>query len=126
MAAEFARLQTIGVRIALDDFGSGYSSLGVLNSLSVDALKIDRSLLEFDTTRQGSLVAAVAELGRTLGLRVIVEGVETTKHLARAREARCNAAQGFHLSHPLAVQKVARFLLEWSTEAAFADEVLHS
>ena len=53
----------MGVCIAVDDFGAGYSSLGLLMSLDVDALKIDRSLLDFDTTRRGSLVMAIAELG---------------------------------------------------------------
>ena len=86
-SVELARLQRVGVRIAVDDFGSGYSSLGFLMGLAVDTLKIDRTLLEFDTTRQGVLVNAVAELGRTLGLTVVVEGVETTQHLLRAREA---------------------------------------
>ena len=101
MAAEFARLQAMGVCIAVDDFGAGYSSLGLLMSLDVDALKIDRSLLEFDTTRRGSLVMAIAELGHTLGLKVVAEGVETPKHLHRAREACCDAVQGFYLSRPL-------------------------
>ena len=77
VAAEFARLQAMGVCIAVDDFGAGYSSLGLLMSLDVDALKIDRSLLDFDTTRRGSLVMAIAELGHTLGLKVVAEGVET-------------------------------------------------
>ena len=67
----------MGVCIAVDDFGAGYSSLGLLMSLDVDALKIDRSLLDFDTTRRGSLVMAIAELGHTLGLKVVAEGVET-------------------------------------------------
>jgi len=57
VAAEFARLQAIGVRIAVDDFGAGYSSLGFLIGLDVDTLKIDRTILEFDATRRGSLVA---------------------------------------------------------------------
>ena len=87
VAAEFARLQAMGVCIAVDDFGAGYSSLGLLMSLDVDALKIDRSLLDFDTTRRGSLVMAIAELGHTLGLKVVAEGVETPQHLHRAREA---------------------------------------
>jgi diguanylate cyclase (GGDEF)-like protein/PAS domain S-box-containing protein len=108
--AELARLQRAGVRIAVDDFGSGYSSLGFLMGLAVDTLKIDRTLLEFDTTRQGVLVNAVAELGRTLGLTVVVEGVETTQHLLRAREALCDAAQGYHFAPPMRFEDVAAFL----------------
>jgi diguanylate cyclase (GGDEF)-like protein/PAS domain S-box-containing protein len=113
VAAEFARLQAMGVQIAVDDFGAGYSSLGLLTSLDVDALKIDRSLLDFDTTRRGSLVMAIAELGHTLGLRVVAEGVETPGHLHRAREACCDAVQGFHLSRPLEVGTVPDFLGTW-------------
>ena len=114
MAAEFARLQAMGVCIAVDDFGAGYSSLGLLMSLDVDALKIDRSLLDFDTTRRGSLVMAIAELGHTLGLKVVAEGVETPQHLHRAREACCDAVQGFFLSRPLEEGAVEEFLRTWS------------
>jgi diguanylate cyclase (GGDEF)-like protein/PAS domain S-box-containing protein len=114
VAAEFARLQAMGVCIAVDDFGAGYSSLGLLMSLDVDALKIDRSLLDFDTTRRGSLVMAIAELGHTLGLKVVAEGVETPQHLHRAREACCDAVQGYHLSRPLEEGMVAEFLTTWS------------
>ena len=114
VAAEFALLRRLGVRIAVDDFGSGYSSLGMLMRLTVDVLKIDSTLLDFDTTRQGSLVTAVAELGRTLGLTVVVEGVETPDHLARAFEAACDAAQGYHFSRPLAFEDVPGFFDGWS------------
>jgi diguanylate cyclase (GGDEF)-like protein/PAS domain S-box-containing protein len=113
VATEFARLQAMGVRIAVDDFGAGYSSLGLLTGLDVDALKIDRSLLEFDTTRRGSLVMAIAELGHTLGLTVVAEGVETLRHLHRAREACCDAVQGYYLSRPLAGDAVEGFLTSW-------------
>jgi hypothetical protein len=91
-----------------------YSSLGLLMSLDVDALKIDRSLLEFDTTRRGSLVMAIAALGHTLGLKVVAEGVETPKHLHRAREACCDAVQGFYLSRPLEEPAVGDFLTTWT------------
>jgi diguanylate cyclase (GGDEF)-like protein/PAS domain S-box-containing protein len=116
VAAEFALLRSLGVRIAVDDFGSGYSSLGMLMRLTVDVLKIDSTLLDFDTTRQGSLVTAVAELGRTLGLTVVVEGVETPDHLARAFEAACDAAQGYHFSRPLAFGDVPSFFDGWPNQ----------
>ena len=106
----------------MDDFGAGYSSLGLLMSLDVDALKIDRSLLDFDTTRRGSLVMAIAELGHTLGLKVVAEGVETPKHLRRAREACCDAVQGFYLSRPLEEPAVGDFLTTW-TGARLGDPV---
>lgn len=123
VAAEFARLQAMGVRIAVDDFGAGYSSLGLLMSFAVDTLKIDRSLLDFDTTRRGSLVMAIAELGHTLGLKVVAEGVETPQHLHRAREACCDAVQGFYLSRPLEENAVEGFLRSWSV-ARLGDPVV--
>jgi diguanylate cyclase (GGDEF)-like protein len=113
VVAELERLRALGVRISVDDFGSGYSSLGFLMGLDADALKIDHSLLDFDTHRHGSMVNAVAELGRTLGLTVVVEGVETAEHLRRALEAQCDAAQGFHISRPLPFDEVAGFLAGW-------------
>ncbi len=113
VAGVLARLRAAGVRIAVDDFGAGYSSLAYLMRLPADILKIDRTLLDFVTTRDGSLVNAVAELGRTLGLTVVVEGVETPDHLARAREAGCDAAQGFHFSRPLPAVDVPDYLGGW-------------
>jgi EAL domain-containing protein (putative c-di-GMP-specific phosphodiesterase class I) len=117
VGAVLARLQAMGVRVAVDDFGAGYSSLGLLTGLNVDGLKIDRSLLDFDTTRRGSLVAAITELGHTLGLRVVAEGVETPGHLQRAREARCDSVQGFHLSRPMPADEVIAFLTTWTGAA---------
>jgi diguanylate cyclase (GGDEF)-like protein/PAS domain S-box-containing protein len=118
---EFRRLRELGVRIVVDDFGAGYSSLGFLMGLNADGLKIDRSLLDFDTTQHGSLVTAIAELGRTLGLTVVAEGVETPEHLARALEASCDAAQGFHFARPVPFDEVAGFLLGWSGSTSIAD-----
>jgi diguanylate cyclase (GGDEF)-like protein/PAS domain S-box-containing protein len=113
VTAELDRLRELGVRISVDDFGSGYSSVGFLNDLAADALKIDQSLLDFDTQRRGSMVTAIAELGRTLGLTVVVEGVETAEHLRRAADAQCDAAQGYHISEPLPFDAVAGFLAAW-------------
>ena len=113
MTVELDRLRELGVRISVDDFGSGYSSVGFLNDLAADALKIDQSLLDFDTQRRGSMVTAIAELGRTLGLTVVVEGVETAEHLRRAADAQCDAAQGYHISEPLPFDAVAGFLAAW-------------
>ena len=118
MVAELTRLRASGVRIAVDDFGAGYSSLQCLMRMPADFLKIDRTLLDFVTTRDGSLVDAVAELGRTLGLTVVVEGVETPDHLARAREAACDAAQGFHFSRPLPPDAVPPYLSRWPVPLA--------
>jgi diguanylate cyclase (GGDEF)-like protein len=123
VSSVFARLRKAGVRIAVDDFGSGYSSLACLIRMPADVLKIDRTLLDFVTTRDGSLVKGVAELGRTLGLTVVVEGVETPDHLARAREAACDAAQGFHFARPLPADEVAAYLMRWSAPRPAASRI---
>ena len=98
--AHFTGLRELGVHVAVDDFGAGYSSIGSLVRFSADVLKIDRSFLEFDSARQGSLVQAVSDLGRTLDLLVVAEGVETVEQVDLARGAGCHAAQGYWFARP--------------------------
>jgi len=114
LTTELAQLRVLGVGVTIDDLGSGYSTIGFVTGLDADSLKIDRSLLEYDTTRRGSLVNSLVELGRTLGLTVVVEGVETAEHLNRARQALCDAVQGDHLSPPLSSTEVAQALSRWT------------
>jgi EAL domain len=100
--AMIANLAALGVVIALDDFGSGYSSLGYLSKLPIGILKIDRSFVE--GIDQGPEEAAVAQaiimLGQTLGLEIIAEGIETTGQLAELRRRGCHLGQGFLLGRP--------------------------
>jgi diguanylate cyclase (GGDEF)-like protein len=101
-----ARSQGIGV--SLDDFGTGYSSLSYLLNLPVDELKIDQSFihdLEFDR-RRVELVKTVLSLGRTLGKRVVAEGVETAEQLEILRRLGCEYVQGYLISKPLASSSV--------------------
>ena len=97
------RLVEQGVRIAIDDFGVGYSSLGQLKTLPAKVLKIDRSFVSSMESDQSdaAIVASTIELAHRLGLEVIAEGVETPAHLARLRAAGCDIGQGHLLGRPL-------------------------
>jgi diguanylate cyclase (GGDEF)-like protein len=96
------RLSDLGVRLAIDDFGSGNSSLGYLKRLPVDVLKIDKSfvlnMLESDD--DAVIVRSTIDLGHNLGLEVIAEGVETETVRGRLEGLGCDVAQGFYLSRP--------------------------
>ena len=102
LSATVRNLAALGVVIALDDFGSGYSSLGYLSKLPIGILKIDRSFVE--GIDQGPEEAAVAQaiimLGQTLGLEIIAEGIETSGQLAELRRRGCHLGQGFLLGRP--------------------------
>jgi diguanylate cyclase (GGDEF)-like protein len=107
-------LRRLGIRIALDDFGAGYSSLAYLRNLPLDTLKIDRSFLigAEPGSRSAVLVAAMAAMGRSLGLRVVAEGVETGKALTIARDAGCDLAQGYFFGGPMDSGNVTALLLK--------------
>jgi diguanylate cyclase (GGDEF)-like protein len=94
-------LQRIGVRIAIDDFGIGYSSLSYLAKLPVHSLKVDRTFIAgLGTAQDSSIVSAMVDLAHKLGLEVVAEGVETEVELQQLRDAHCDEAQGFLLGRP--------------------------
>jgi EAL domain-containing protein (putative c-di-GMP-specific phosphodiesterase class I) len=98
-----ASLRQRGIRISLDDFGTGFSSLGYLNRFDIDEIKIDRSFvldLESDPTAQ-ALVQAVISLGHALGLEVVAEGVETEAQATLLRQMGCDIFQGFLFARPM-------------------------
>jgi diguanylate cyclase (GGDEF)-like protein len=101
VADELARIKGLGVRLAMDDFGAGYSSIALLLRLQVDVLKIDKTFLDVDDREQGTLIRAITELGHTLGLTVVAEGVETENHLQHVRASGCDAIQGYLLARPM-------------------------
>jgi diguanylate cyclase (GGDEF)-like protein len=109
-----ARLSEIGVSLSLDDFGTGYSSLAHLKRLPVHELKIDRSfVLDMLTDRDDAvIVRSMVELGRSLGLRVVAEGVETPEHLEQLRYFGCHVAQGYVFSPALPPSRLAGWLRE--------------
>ena len=96
-------LRARGIRLTIDDFGSGYSSLGLLHALPVDGLKIDRSFvsdLEASSSAR-AVVRAVTSFSDDLGLRIVAEGIETAGQLALLREAGCQYGQGYLFSRPV-------------------------
>jgi EAL domain-containing protein (putative c-di-GMP-specific phosphodiesterase class I) len=97
-----AQWKRLGVRIALDDFGAGYSSLSYLSRLPVDRLKIDKSLIHrmtFDS-KTAAIVRAIISLGADLGFDVLAEGVESESQLAMLSRMGCQQAQGYLLAMP--------------------------
>lgn len=103
MAPILKALKKKGVRVSIDDFGTSYSSLSYLQKFSLDALKIDRSLIRRITTNSANtaVVSAIIGMARNLKLQVIAEGVETIEELVFLKSHACDEAQGFYFSRPV-------------------------
>jgi diguanylate cyclase (GGDEF)-like protein len=108
------QVHSFGVQIAMDDFGTGYSSLNNLLRFPIDKIKIDRSFIKDVTTNDNcvAIVRAVVSLGRSLGLTVTAEGVETVEQLEAVRQEGCLEIQGYLISPPLPAGAVDAFLKE--------------
>jgi EAL domain-containing protein (putative c-di-GMP-specific phosphodiesterase class I) len=106
-------LKALGVRLAIDDFGTGYSSLAYLRRFDVDAIKIDRSFISgiAASEESGALIHTLIQLGRTLGLQTLGEGVEEQAQLQMLQREHCDLGQGFLLARPLEVDAVEHFLM---------------
>jgi diguanylate cyclase (GGDEF)-like protein len=113
---QLTELREHGVRIAIDDFGAGYSSLSAVASLPADVLKVDRALvagpLTARATTPAAVLGAVAALGSALDMQVLAEGVETAEQLELVRRVGCSFAQGHHLSRPLPADELGALLAE--------------
>jgi diguanylate cyclase (GGDEF)-like protein/PAS domain S-box-containing protein len=95
------RLKEMGIRISIDDFGTGHSSLSYLKRFPIDTVKIDQGFVRDLTTDDAAIISAVISMARALNLRVIAEGVETEEQLAFLRREQCAEMQGFLYSQPL-------------------------
>ena len=120
VARRLANLREAGVSIAIDDFGTGYASLAYLTTLPLDVLKIDRGLVGniVHGERDRIVVKALIRLARDLGLKVLVEGVESTPQLVLLTEWGCDLYQGFLGAGALTQDELARFVATAQIEAA--------
>lgn len=111
-AQHLLSLRRSGALIAIDDFGTGYSSLSYLKSLPLDKIKIDKSFVQDlqDDDDDATIVRAIIQLGKSLGMQVIAEGVETAEQEAYIIAEGCHEGQGYHYSKPLQARELAAYL----------------
>ena len=111
-AQHLLSLRRSGALIAIDDFGTGYSSLSYLKSLPLDKIKIDKSFVQdlLDDDDDATIVRAIIQLGKSLGMQVIAEGVETAEQEAYIISEGCHEGQGYHYSKPLPARELVAYL----------------
>lgn len=107
-------LRALGVRLSLDDFGTGFSSLAYLRKYPLDGIKIDRSFISHMTERGNdqAIVQAMIDLGRSLGITVTAEGVETLEQLECLQRHPCDEVQGFHFSKAVPADQIGRLMAQ--------------
>ena len=110
-AARLTAIRDLGVRLAIDDFGTGYSSLSQLKRFPIDTVKIDRSFIRGIPTDKDdmAITEAILMLGRTLGVTIVAEGVETGEQEAFLSRHACHEMQGFYFSRPIPPEEFAAF-----------------
>jgi diguanylate cyclase (GGDEF)-like protein len=113
-------LKAIGVQLAVDDFGVGYSSFSYLRKFPLDALKVDRSFINDISSNPDNamILSALINIGKSLKHRVVAEGVETEEQLHFLRQEGCSEGQGYFFCRPVIAEKFADFLKHGVTEAA--------
>jgi EAL domain-containing protein (putative c-di-GMP-specific phosphodiesterase class I) len=102
-------LRALGAEIAIDNFGTGYSSLGLVRGLPIQVVKIDKSLVSYCPNKREctAIVQACSAISRTLGIRVVAEGVETEEQLDSMRALGCDSLQGYYLARPVDAAGIA-------------------
>lgn len=103
-----------GFSMSMDDFGSGYSSLGMLKDFAVDTIKMDRSFFanQRDTERSKIVVNSIIQMAMSLGIRIVAEGVEEQEHIDFLRELKCDMVQGFFYAKPMPIDNFTKLLCE--------------
>jgi len=101
-----SKIKEMGISFSLDDFGTGYSSLSYLKDIPIDILKIDKTFIDnFNEEVGKSFIKMIVNIGKTLGLKIVAEGVEDTKQLAYLKSIKCDMYQGYYCSKPLPVKE---------------------
>jgi diguanylate cyclase (GGDEF)-like protein/PAS domain S-box-containing protein len=105
-----SQLRTLGVKLSIDDFGTGYSSLSYLRRFPVDTLKIDQSFVKTMDAENYAIVKTIVGLARSLDLKVVAEGVETTHQRQLLASAGCGSVQGYFFAEPMPAKSVGVFI----------------
>lgn len=107
-----SRLSNVGIKLAIDDFGTGYSSLSYLKRFAVNRLKIDQSFVRDMTSNSddAEIAQAIINLGHTLGLDIVSEGVETAEQLNLLKRQGCDVIQGYYVGKPMPAEKIPEYL----------------
>lgn len=121
---QMEKLKRLGVRIAVDDFGTGHSSLNYLHKLPIDILKIDRSFCASMNAPGGSkvIIDAVIQIARTFGMITVAEGVESTEQFTSLLQAGCDRFQGYLFAKPMTADEIAVFVRSSVSETTSAGE----
>ncbi|MEY2927793.1 MAG: hypothetical protein RL367_2270 [Pseudomonadota bacterium] len=111
-ASVLERLRRFGIRVGLDDFGTGFSSLSHLQTLSFDSIKIDKSFIMSQSAQDANwnIVTAILQMAKAMGTRVTAEGIETQFQLAKLQELGCEFGQGYLLGHPCDLPRLITLL----------------
>jgi EAL domain-containing protein (putative c-di-GMP-specific phosphodiesterase class I) len=112
-------LSELGISIALDDFGKGYSSLSYLKDFPVDVLKIDKAFIDdiVSNQRELAIVEAMIDLSHTLGIKVVAEGVEYEEQVVLLKNKRCDFIQGYFFSKPMPSIELDAYLTARKSES---------
>jgi len=112
LVAAIQKIKSFGIEIEIDDFGSGHASITSLIELAPHRLKIDRKIIApiTQSLSQQRLVSSIIEIGKSMGIEIIAEGVETLSHASILKDLGCHTLQGYALARPMPAQEFLDFL----------------